>query len=192
MKLKISLIILTFMLLIISCSRRYQTFSRTLKKFEKGEISRIEYDSVIQTLYTIQKDNFVMDDRIKLSGAYVAKEYNDYYNTYDYRTVQFTDSIGVIKSYRFTDPLTNSTLRKTQGVLNRYSSKDGNIILENLLSRDFELYNIYRYAEISENGDTLTFFKTKNLQRPNEKKGYEKLEVYIYDSELTARPKLPK
>lgn len=192
MKLKFSLIIATFMLLVISCSRRYQTFSRTLNKFKTGEISRIEYDSVIQTLYTIQKDNFVMDDRIKLSGAYVAKEYSDYYNTYDYRTVQFTDSIGVIKSYRFTDPLTNSTLQQTQGVLNRYSSKDGNIILENLLSRDFELYNIYRYAEISENGDTLTFFKTENLQRPNEKKGFEKLEVYIYDSELTARPNLPK
>ncbi len=127
-----------------------------------------------------------------MSGAYVCKEYSDYYKNYDYKTLHFTDSSFVFKSYRISEPLTNNTLQQTEGVLNRYSSKDDKIFIEYLLSRDYELYNIYRYAKISNNGDTLTFYKTENLQRPNEKKGFEKPEIYIYNPDLTALPKLSK
>lgn len=192
MKLIFKLSAMAVILLIFSCSRRYITFSRNLNKLEKGKISRTEYDSIIQTLYTIQKGNFKLDDRLKLSGAYVCKEYSDYYKNYNYKTFHFTDSSYVFKSYRFSEPLTNNTLQQTEGVLNRYTSKDGKIIIEYLLNRDYQLYNIYRYAKISNNGDTLTFYKTENLQRPTEKKGFEKIEIYIFNPNLTALPKLSK
>jgi len=138
------------------------------------------------------KTNFTAHSKIKLVGSYICTEYSDYYKKNDYRTLKFTDSSIVFKSSRFYEPLNNNTLAQTEGTIYRYTTKENELVLEYLLSKDYELYNIFKYAKISTTGDTLTFYRTETLQRPNEKKMIEREEVYIYNPSLTVLPILPK
>jgi hypothetical protein len=125
-----------------------------------------------------------------LNGSYICTEYNDYLKKNDFRTLKFTDSSIVFKSSRIYEELNNNKIAQTVGVIDRYNTSENELVLEYILFRDFEIYNIFKYAKISITGDTLTFYKTENLQRLNEKKRVEKEEVYIYNPTLTSLPKL--
>jgi hypothetical protein len=181
---------LLFIFLGVSCSVRYRTFSKAAEKLINGSIKREKYDSIINTFYITTMTDFKLNSKIKLEGSYLCTEYSDYYKKNDYRILKFTDSSIVFKSYRFYEP-TNNVLAKTEGTIYRYNTKENELVLEYLLSRDFELYNILKYARISKTGDSLIFYKTEVSQRPNEKKLNEKEEIYIYHSSLTALPILP-
>gem|GEM_PF-5729180 len=185
-------ILIAFILLGFSCSIRYRTFSKAAKKLNKGSITRENYDSLLNTFYITNKSNFTAHPKIKLVGSYVCSQYSDYYKKNDYRTLKFTDSSIVFKSSRFFEPLNNNILAQTEGTIYRYTAKESEILLEYLLSRDYELYNIYKYAKISTTGDTINFYKTETLQRLNEKKLIESEEIYIYNPSLTVLPILPK
>lgn len=185
-------ILTAFILLGVSCSVRYRTFSKAAKKLNSGSITRENYDSLLNTFYMTNKTNFTAHSKIKLVGSYICTEYSDYYKKNDYRTLKFTDSSIVFKSSRFYEPLNNNTLAQTEGTIYRYTTKENELVLEYLLSKDYELYNIFKYAKISTTGDTLTFYRTETLQRPNEKKMIEREEVYIYNPSLTVLPILPK
>ena len=191
-KISLFVILIAFIFLIVSCSVRYMKFSKAAKRFVNGSISRETYDSLLNTFYVNNKTNFTAHSRIKLAGSYVCADYDDYYNKIDYRTLKFTDSSFVFKSSRFYEPLNNNTLARTEGTNRRYTTKGDELVLEYLLNRDYELYNIFKYAKISRTGDTLTFYRTVNLQRPHEKNTIEKEEMYIYNSSLTVLPILPK
>ena len=184
-------ILIAFILFGASCSVRYRTISLAAKKLNNGSITRENYDSLLNTFYVTNKTNFTTHSKIKLVGSYICTEYSDYYKKIDYQTLKFTDSSIVFKSSRFYDSLNNNTLAQTAGVIYRYNYLGNDLVLEYLLSRDYELYNIFKYAKISTTGDTLTFYRTKNLQRPNEKRKIEREEIYIYNASLTVLPILP-
>ncbi len=173
-----------------SCSYKYRTATRAGKKFDKNEFTQAQFDSVINAIYKIQDYNFRPHSKIKLVGSYVCEEYGDYYKKSDYRTLKFTNNSKIFKSIRFYAPVNNITLAKTEGVTEKYTAniKNDEIIVEYLLSRDFDLYNIFQYAKISENGDTIHFYKIENLQTRNGKRGSKLDQVYIYNPTLTALP----
>ncbi len=179
-------------MIVVSCSTRYLKYYKTTLRLNNGKITRAEYDSTIQTIYRLQKNSLKLDDRVKLSGSYVRKE-----NCYSYEECKmrymvrkFTDSGMVFQSFWINDSLTNKIFSKSEYGTEHWTVKDNEIIIEYLLFRDHDVYNIFKYAKISKTGDTLTFYKTENLQRPNEKKRVEKEEIYIYNPTLTSLPKL--
>ncbi len=185
-------VILFFSIFGVSCSTRYMKYYKATRSFNKGKIKKEEYQSIFNSFYNINKNNFTPNSRIKYIGSYVCIGYSDYYNKNDYRTLKFTDSSIVIASYKFYDSLTNETLSQTQGGTDRYTTSNDIIKLEYLLFKNQEIYNIFKYAKISMSGDTLTFYRTETLQRPNEKKMIEREEIFIYNPSLTVLPILPK
>lgn len=185
-------VILVIAVFAVSCSARYMKYYKATRSFNKGKITKQEYQSIFNSLYNINKNNFTPNSRIKYTGSYVCIGYSDYYKKNDYRTLKFSDSSIVIASYKFYDFLTNETLSQTQGGTDRYSTTNDEIKLEYLLFRDQEIYNIFKYAKISTTGDTLTFYRTETLQRPNGKKMIEREEIYIYNPSITVLPILPK
>jgi hypothetical protein len=158
------------------------------KKLARKEISRAQYDSTMNLLYKLNKHSFKDNSRVKKVGAYVALSYNyllgkDFYDVY-----KFGDSGVVFASYQF-DTLSNSSMVRAGGRFDRYTANGSELIVEYLLTRDFDLHNIFKYARMSENGDTLVFYKTQNLTGKDSDHKSERKEVYIYNPNLTAIPK---
>lgn len=184
------IVVMAFIFLGVSCSVRYKVFSNAAKELREGSISRKEYDSIVSTFYVTAQTNFTRHSKVKVEGSYVCTQYSEYYKKNDYRALKFTDSSVVFKSLRFYDPLHNNTLAQTEGVVCRYTTKGGEVMMEYLLNRDHELYNVFKYAKVSVTGDTLTFYRTEILQRPHKKKMSEQEEMYVYNPKLTATPRL--
>jgi hypothetical protein len=192
MKIKIHLLLFAFIFISLSCSLRYRTFINASNKLEKNEYTWIQYDSILNSFYTIQNSNFKLHNKLKLSGSYVCKEYDDFLKKDDYRTFKFTDSCYCFKSYRFYEIPTNNVIFQTEGVIKRHTETNDDLVIEYLLNRDYHLYNILKYAKISDNGDTLTFYKSETVQLPTKSKKPERKEIYIYDPTLTSLPIIHK
>jgi hypothetical protein len=192
MKIKCPVVVsIAFILLNTSCSARYMEFREALSDLNQGTITREEYSLRINKFYFLNNRNFLPNSKIKQEGSYVNVGYDQFENKKDYRTFKFTNSGVVFASYQFHEPLINSNLAKTEGVKNRYTTNGNELIIEYLLHRDYELFNIFQHAKITENGEKLTFYRTENLQRPESGKESSKEKVYIYDPTLTALPILP-
>ena len=187
-----TIVVLVLAVFAVSCSARYMRYYKATRSLNKGKITREEYKSIFNSLYQINNLNFVPNSKIKLVGSYVCKEYSDFFMKDDYRTFKFTDSCIMYASYRLYDSLTNVNLAQTKGGTDRYTTSGDILKVEYLLFRDQDLFNIFRYAKISSSGDTLTFYRTETLQRPNEKKMIEREEIYIYNPTLTVLPILPQ
>ncbi|TWV97399.1 hypothetical protein [Chitinophaga pinensis] len=182
------------MLLLIAmqgCSHRYIVSGRLQKQLAHGNITRAQYDSSINTFYSTNRDNFTGNVKVKKQGSYVQARPGNTVFKPDYIALKFADSSLVYASYQF-DTLSNEVLARAHGTHHRYTTSEGELILEYLLTRDFHVYNILRYARISDNGDTLTFYKTQTLQLRHPKYELENERVYIYDSTLTAIPIMPE
>lgn len=181
-------VIFVFAIFAISCTARYMKYYNATRKFNKGEITKEEYQSIFNSFYRINKNNFNPSPRIKYIGSYVCSEYSEFFKKNDFRTLKFTDSGVVFSSIRFYDSLTNEMLKNTKGVKEKYTTINDTLKLEYLLFRDQNLYNIFEYAKISLTGDTITFFKTENYQLPNKINEKKEMEVFIYHPELTENP----
>ena len=123
-----------------------------------------------------------------MKGTYIHESYSDTFKKKDFSSIKFTDSLYSIQSYLFYEAPSNEVISKTPGVKDRYTHKNGEIIIEDLTNKDYQLENIGRFAKISDNGDTLTFYKIENLRVRSFNRKPEKTEKYIYNPEITAIP----
>jgi len=192
----------------------YRLFRKSLTQYSEGVISGEQYDSIMGRFYTIDTSKFVYDERIKTNGCYIKigpeieidekmKEIEHYDeerkanelkwyqagNAQRYRLMKFTDNGLVMLSGGF-GALTNEAITNAYGVgryTERYEVVNNELRYEYLLHRDWTLYNIIKTASISDNGDTLTFYKSVTIGQPKDRKPQSK-EVYIYYDILTAIP----
>jgi hypothetical protein len=179
-----------FLLILSGCSYRYTAVAKASRKLEEQDYTSAQYDSVMNTFYTIQDSNFVLCKKLKTTGSYVIKGYNHLSKKNDFRTMKFTDNSQCYSSIRFYEWPSNYIIERTEGVVKRHTFKNNKVIIEYLQYRNLSLYNIYKYGNISANGDTLTFYKSVNIQMPRNASKIE--EVYIYNPSLTSLPLLPK
>lgn len=214
---KKTIILLAISLIFVSCitiNGGYQLFRKSLRQYSDGVISAEQYDSIMGKFYTIDTSKFVYDTRIKTEGCYIKadpeididkemKEIVHYdeekkanilqsyqaNNEQRYRLIKFTDNGLVMTSGGF-GALTNEAITNAYGVgryTKRYEVVNNELRYEYLFNRHRKLYNIIKTATISDNGDTLTFYKSVTIGQPKDRKPQSK-EVYIYYDTLTAIP----
>lgn len=197
----LALLVSFFSLFQLSCHPRYISSSIKMRQLEKGKITKEQYTASYQSWYYINSSRFVPSSKLKKEGAYVNTDYDNLQKKVRYLTMKFTDSFTVICSYQIFDTLSNEAIKKVTGVPKRYTANgEGKITFEDLLTRDFNIYNIYRFARISENGDTISFFRNSYKWENDPPIEYKKSSifaseishklsyVYIYHPELTATP----
>jgi hypothetical protein len=163
-------------------------FRRAINDYSKNKITIFEYLKIMDSFYVINKSNFKSSPKLKLKGTYIHESYSDYYKKKDFSSIKFTDSLFSIHSYLFYEEPTNEVILKTPCVKQRYTDKDGEIVIENLSGKDYQLENTGRFARISDNGDTLTFYKIEDLRIRTINRKPEKIKKYIYYPEITAIP----
>jgi hypothetical protein len=181
-------IVFCFLIILSGCTPEYMVFRKALNDYSKNKITKLEYDRIMDSYYVINKSNFKSSPKLKLKGTYVFEKYDDWFKKQSFHSIKFADSLYSIHSYLFYELPSNEVISKTSGVKRRYTDKEGEIMIEDLTNKDFELENIGRFAKISDNGDTLTFYKFENLRERNFNRKPEKIEKYIYYPEITAIP----
>ncbi|SFW81499.1 hypothetical protein SAMN05661012_05084 [Chitinophaga sancti] len=110
------------------------------------------------------------------------------FNKISYNAMRFTDSSFVYYSMRIYDSISNNIVSHNVGSADRFTVEKGEIKHEYLLGRDFEIYNIFMYATISEDGDTIRFYASETYQMSNGRKEKKTVEEFIYNPTLTFIP----
>lgn len=214
---KKTIMLLAISLIFISCitiNGGYRLYLNSSRQYLEGVITAEQYDSIMGKFYTIETSKFVYDTRIKTEGCYIKtdpmididkemKEIEHYdekkkanilqsyqaNNEQRYRLIKFTDNGLVMTSGGFR-ALTNEAITNAYGTgrfRNRYEVVDNELRYEYLFNRHRKLYNIIKTATISDNGDTLTFYKSETIGQSKDRKPQVK-QVYIYYDTLTAIP----
>lgn len=215
---KKTIMLLVIPLIFISCitiNGGYRLYLNSSRQYLDGAITVEQYDSIMGEFYTIDTSKFVYDKRIKTNGCYIKADpaidiekkmkeiehydeerkanelkWNQARNAQRYRLLKFTDNGLVMKSGGF-GALTNEAITNAYGrgrFRDRYEVVNNELRYEYLFNRHLKLYNIIKTARISDNGDTLTFYKSVNISQPKDRKPQSK-EVYIYYDTLTAIPR---
>lgn len=195
------ILLLIFSLLHLSCGPRYITMEVKRRQMDKGKITLEQYTAVCQRWYRINSNNFVSSDKVKKQGAYVYIDYNNFEHRKSYHIMKFADSLDVTFGYMIYDTLSNEAVAKGDRSRERYTANGKDkLAIEYLLTRDFNVHNIYQFAWISGNGDTVTIVRSSSKWVDDPEKGWNKKwmfgdeisspinHVYIYHPDLTAIP----
>jgi hypothetical protein len=176
-------------LLTASCSRRYITFMRESRGREKGIIGFAEYQQSLDKYYIMEKKE-AMSDLLNYAACYVLRDTSFIIDRKipTYKVIRFFPNGELVESNRIQQEINNQSIKEVGGIIKRYQVNGNELQVEYLLTRDYELYNIRRYARI--NGDAIIFYKTENLQLKTAKKVIERQELYQVSPDLTATPKL--
>lgn len=184
------ILLFAFVVLTASCSRSYNKVTKAVARYDKGIYTRAQVDSVVARIYKIDEHNFLPCPQLKYAGAYVSKVDHGQHKKPHHHVLKFTP--GCV-GYRGEDifDLSPGAFTGAWGEEMRYSMQNGELVYELLVPGFLDIFDVFSYGTVSENGDTLTFYKIKGYKRPNTVKRLKTKEVFIYNPDITAIPSIP-
>lgn len=183
-------LLFAFVLATVSCNRNFSKMSGAFAKYRKGIYTWAQVDSTVDRIYKIDGNNFRPCPQLKYAGAYVSDVDHGQHKKPHHHVLKFTPGrVG----YRGEDifDLSPAAFTGNWGEEMRYSMQNGELVYELLVPGFLDVFDVFSYGTVSENGDTLTFYKIRGYKRPNTVTRLKRKEVFIYNPEITSVPSTP-